>query len=362
MKKRRNKRKQEIKEKRHGKTTYLHVNKLSFIKRPTFIFITSLTLIITLIPTFIVILPTTKEEAAIEETNEEVIETPEQVEETIVPVMRTKSETVEQVPLEQYVMRVVASEMPAEFELEALKAQALAARTFVIDQLMNGSKDEENVVLDSVDHQVYYNENELRELFGTDYSWKMGKIEEAVLETKSEILTYNDHPITPAFFSTSNGYTENSEDYWESELPYLRSVTSKWDEASPKFLSQHTFTIREAENLLDTSLAATTTQSIEMSRTESNRVKTVMLGDKQFTGREVREKLNLPSNDFSIERRNDHFIFTTKGYGHGVGMSQYGANGMAAEGKSYEEIVSYYYKDVSIHNMVDIAPKLVMKE
>src|SRR5690625_1279434 len=141
----------------------------------------------------------------------------------------------------------------------------------------------------------------------------MEKISKAVTETASEILIYNDEPITPAFFSTSNGYTENSEDYWESELPYLRSVESKWDEKSPKYISQHTFTIDEIEKLLNISLQRNTSIPIEISRTDSNRIKTLKIADQQFSGRKVRELLNLPSNDFSIEQRNDHFIFTTKG-------------------------------------------------
>lgn len=323
--------------------------RLTYFRHPVVFFISTLMMMIILIPTMIVIFASPKSD---EQTMNDMpnIKSDEIVnEEMTVPVMRTKTNMIETVPLEQYVIGVVASEMPAEFELEALKAQALAARTFVINQLNIG---EENVTIsDTVNDQVYNDESELRELFGTDYSWKMEKINKAVLETKGKILTYDNEPITPAFFSTSNGYTENSEDYWESELPYLRSVESKWDEISPKFLSQQTFSIKEIEHLLDVSLNSNEMNPIEMSHTASRRVKAVMFGNKQFTGRDVRERLSLPSNDFSIERRNDYFIFTTKGYGHGVGMSQYGANGMAQEGKTYDEIVSYYYQDVEISNI-----------
>lgn len=337
-------------------------NKTTIFKTQTFILISSLFMIILIIPTLIVIFPSLKTE---KQMAEPVIamdkEKVEQTEELIIPVMRTKTEKIEEVPLEQYVTRVVASEMPAEFELEALKAQALAARTFVINKLMYEQGNEDATISDTVDHQVYNDENELRNMFGKDYHWKIEKIEKAVSQTTAEILTYEKAPITPAFFSTSNGFTENSEDYWESEHPYLRRVASKWDEASPKFLSQHTFTIDEIESLLDMTIDRSVKVPIEISRTESNRIKTLKFADKQFTGRNVRELLNLPSNDFSIEQRNDHFIFTTRGYGHGVGMSQYGANGMAEEGKTYEEIVSYYYKDVAIEKIETIAPKLVMK-
>lgn len=336
----------------------LHISKqrskMTFYKKPIFVFLSLLILFILALPTLIVIFPTLKAEQQriqeVEESEDKINET----EEMIVPVMRTKQNEVENIPLEQYVTHVVASEMPAEFELEALKAQALAARTFVINQLLYEQDEEEAVILDTVDHQVYNDENDLRKLFGNDYQWKIEKISQAVKETEGEIMTYNNEPITPAFFSTSNGYTENSEDYWETDLPYLRSVESKWDEKSPKFLSQHTFTIDELESLLNITLEKNGSIPIEVSRTDSKRIKTLKIANEQFSGRRVRELLNLPSNDFSIEQRDDYFIFTTKGYGHGVGMSQYGANGMAEAGKKYDEIVSYYYKDVEIKKVEEL--------
>src|SRR5699024_1238993 len=132
--------------------------------------------------------------------------------------------------LETYVTRVIASEMPTEFELEALKAQGVVARTYIVSHLLH---QEETNISDTTDHQVYRNEEELRELWGDDFQHKMGKLTEAVAATKGEILTYNEWPITASYFSTSNGYTENSEDYWEEDIPYLRSVPSPWDEDSP---------------------------------------------------------------------------------------------------------------------------------
>src|SRR5699024_4711449 len=135
-------------------------------------------------------------------------------------------EKVEDVPLETYVSRVVASEMPIEFEMEALKAQALAARTYVVDVMMHDDEDGDDsaLITDTTDNQVYHDDEQLKKQWGAEaYEKNMQKINQAVTETKGEILTYDDDPIFPAFFSTSNGYTENSEDYWESELPYLRS-------------------------------------------------------------------------------------------------------------------------------------------
>ncbi|WP_330949176.1 stage II sporulation protein D [Virgibacillus sp. MG-45] len=278
-----------------------------------------------------------------------------------VTVMRSESEEIEKVPLETYVARVVASEMPADFEMEALKAQVLAARTFIVYRMIHQNDNPDAFVTDTVSDQVYSSEMDLRKKWKNEYNEKMSKINQAVVDTEGEILTYENAPIFPAFFSTSNGYTENSEDYWQNKLPYLRSVKSPWDKKSPKYLDQKTFTIDEVEGVLQTNLSQLNNKSIQISRTEGKRVKEVTLGDKSFTGRDIREKLKLQSSDFSIEQKSNHLVFTTKGYGHGIGMSQYGANGMAKEGKTYKEILSYYFQGVEISTVNETAPALVVK-
>lgn len=329
-------------------------------KLPTF-FMLTLAMIILIIPTMVVVpfIKDDKEHVAGESVPSE--ETQEKENSIAVPVMRSNENKVEHVPLETYVERVVASEMPIEFELESLKAQSLAARTYIVNHMMKEENGELSSVTDTTSHQVYKDEQDLRKLWGSHYEENMKKIKSAVADTKGEILTYEDAPILPAFFSTSNGYTENSEDYWDSQLPYLRSVKSDWDKDSPKFLDQKVFTIDQVADALNINLPHKKL-SIEMSRTNSNRVEKLTIGDHTFSGREVREKLNLQSSDFSIKQNDQHLIFTTKGYGHGIGMSQYGANGMAKEGKTYKEIVEYYYKDVEISSVNDTADSLVMKQ
>ncbi len=336
-------------------------------KLASVLFVACMVSIILIIPTLIVITAGSDDEQVTTSTPRDEGEEFDSSGATLsVAVMRTKSEEIENVPLETYVSRVVASEMPAEFEMEALKSQALAARTFIVNHLLHKneseSKDgEQSDVLDTVQHQVYNNEEELRKSLGADYEAKMKKINKAVEETKGEILTYNDVPITPAFFSTSNGYTENSEDYWDHELPYLRSVKSPWDQKSPEFLDQKTFTIQEVERALDIRLPQSKSIDMQIARTEGNRVSEITIGDHTFSGRDIREKLELRSSDFMIEQKNNYLIFTTKGYGHGIGMSQYGADGMAKEGKTYKDIVSYYYQGVEISTLRDVAPALVSK-
>ncbi|MGM8211399.1 stage II sporulation protein D [Virgibacillus sp. W0430] len=332
-------------------------------KVPAILFVAVLIIIIVIVPSLVVI-PFIKQDNELTTipTKNETPELSVEVESPFsVAVMRSVSDEIEDVPLETYVMRVVASEMPAEFEQEALKAQALAARTYIVNHLLHNDTNLDSDVTDTTKHQVYQNEAELKERWGNDFDWKMKKIKEAVYATSGQVLTYKDAPITPAFFSTSNGFTENSEDYWENELPYLRSVESEWDTASPKYLDQKVFTLQNLKTALQVPLPTSLPVEAHITRTASGRVAELQLGDNTLTGREVREKLGLQSSDFSIEQKNDHFVFKTKGYGHGVGMSQYGANGMAQEGKSYKEIVQYYYQGVEVSNVREIAPTLVAK-
>lgn len=270
-----------------------------------------------------------------------------------VSVYRTARDEVEEIPLEKYVLGVVASEMPADFEEEALKAQALSARTVITKQLLS---DTEIGLLKGADigdteqYQVFKNEEELKEQWGLNFQKNIQKISEAVYATRGQIITYDNEPITAAYFSTSNGYTENSESYWTSPYPYLKSVASPWDVESPKFEDQVTIPVAEFEEKLGVTLNGDQVGEI-VERTPGNRVARVKVGDQEFTGREIRERLNLRSADFTWERVGDEIIITTKGFGHGIGMSQYGANGMAKEGKSYEEIIQYYYQGVQIQDI-----------
>ncbi|HLU21077.1 MAG TPA: stage II sporulation protein D [Bacillaceae bacterium] len=270
---------------------------------------------------------------------------------TEVAVFRTESKEIEKYPLEEYVVGVVAAEMPAEFELEALKAQALAARTYIVNHLLNGKAEglpEGANIMDTVDHQVFLNQEDMKKNWGDDYEKNLRKIRTAVKATEGEILTYNNMPITASFFSTSNGYTENADEYWKNQIPYLVSVESPWDSDSPKFTSKTEIPIKVFEEKLGVKLEDKKDIGTITSRTTGKKVATVKIGGKEFTGREIREKLDLRSTDFKWVRKDDKIVITTTGYGHGVGMSQYGANGMAKDGKTYKDIVNHYYSNISI--------------
>lgn len=342
-------------------------------KGPGLLMIGTLVLIILAVPTLIV-MPFIQQS---DETQEGATEsnTPTQPVETVedfqlddqssfqVNVFRTNAEQIEQVALEKYVSHVVASEMPADFELEALKAQSLAARTYIVQHLMKSEEDLPGNahVTDTIQHQVYKNNDELMKAWGSDYVWKMNKIKQAVAETKGEILTYDGSPITASFFSTSNGFTENSEDYWKHEFPYLRSVASPWDKESPKYLDQKVFTKSEVEQKLSVQLNENQPFISNITKTESERIATANIGGQTFSGRKIREQLGLKSSDFSVQQKDQYIIFKTKGYGHGVGMSQYGANGMAQEGKSYQDIVGHYYDGVAITEIDSFLPQIASR-
>ncbi|GAA0468588.1 stage II sporulation protein D [Alkalibacillus silvisoli] len=308
--------------------------------------------VITVIPTLIVIpfaeAATENEHISIDESTEYVSASGENSD-IMVEVLREATDQIESVPLEDYVALVVASEIPADFEMEALKAQALAARTYIVQRILHDDPEQEHHVTDTVEHQVFQSEDELREVWGVDYSGNMNKIDQAVQETAGEVITYDGSPITAAFFSTSNGYTENAEDYWQNEIPYLRSVSSPWDEQSPVYRDQEIFTYQEV--LQQLGLEGNSFEVTNTTRTESNRIQEITVNGETFSGREIREKLDLRSNDFTIEAKADHIIFKTNGFGHGVGMSQYGANGMAQSGNTYHDIVKHYYQGVEIETL-----------
>ena len=282
-----------------------------------------------------------------------------------VAVHRVSAQKIENVPLEEYVVGVLAMEMPADFELEALKAQALAARTYVVRQMLSEQKlkvPNGADVSDTVSHQVYKNNEELKAQWKGDYDWKIEKIRQAVKETQGQILTFNGEPIDAVFYSTSNGYTEDSENVWKNAVPYLKSVESPWDVNTEKFHSQVNMPVSEFESKLGIKLGNGNDIGKITSRTKSNRVASVEVGGKTFTGVQVRDALGLRSSDFSWERKGSHIVIQTKGYGHGVGMSQYGADGMAKEGKSYKDIVTHYYQGVEISSTENFLNKLTVKK
>lgn len=250
------------------------------------------------------------------------------------------------VSFEEYIKGVLAGEMPASFELEALKAQAVAARSYVLVQ-MNKNKKNDYDVVNTVDNQVYLTDEILKEKWKNDYDYKIKKIEKAVKSTTGEYLSYNNEVAETLFFSTSVGKTENSEEVFSSKVPYLRSVSSLWDESSPVFTDTSVMTLKDFYNKLDLEYNYVLKIDI-LEKTSTGRVRRLKINDNDYSGRDVAKKLSLRSNYFEIIKDNNNVTINTKGYGHGVGMSQYGAQGMAKEGYTYDKILKHYYTGTEI--------------
>lgn len=256
----------------------------------------------------------------------------------------------EDINLEEYLIGVVAAEMPASFETEALKAQAIAARTYALKRIT----DENKIDVDSIG-QSYLSKEELKSLWGDEYISYYSKIEEAVYETSGEVAEYNSELIDAVFHSTSAGKTQGASEVWGTGFDYLAPVVSEGDITSPEYLNIKTYTNDEIKNMVKNKVSdfeITTEKVISslqiISRNDSGYVTKMQLGNKSFTGEEFRNIMGLNSSNFYFDEIEDKVRITCKGYGHGVGMSQYGANAMALEGKTYEEIIKYYYTGVEI--------------
>lgn len=243
--------------------------------------------------------------------------------------------------LEEYVLGVVGAEMPASFNIEALKAQAILARTYALKSIKNGKK-----LTDTVSTQAYKDNSELQKLWKNDYTKYYEKIKKAVNETKGKVILYNNEYIDAVYHSTSNGKTENSKNVWKNSLPYLVSVDSSWDKNVKSYKKETIFEINEFCNILKLDVEEPITY--EIIHNETGRVRQITINNKTFSGTEFRNLLKLRSTDFEIEINDEKIKVTTYGYGHGVGMSQYGANEMAKQGYSYIQILKHYYTGVVI--------------
>ncbi len=276
---------------------------------------------------------------------EEEIKKPEEnkeKEEITIKVMY-EDNSINEINLEDYLIGVLGGEMPVSFPLEALKAQAVASRTYVLYQKEHNTKEYD--VLNTTTNQVYKDQEQLKQVWNENYDQNIAKIKQAIEQTKGEIMVYNDEIIDALFFSTAPGYTENSEDVFSSSMPYLRSVESNWDKNAPNYESTKSFSLEEFKNLLGLNSVSNIVVG-ELSNT--GRTKTLIIDNVTLKANDIRNKLSLRSTYFDYDIKDNTITFTTYGYGHGVGMSQYGAKYMAEEGYSYQEILNHYYTDIKI--------------
>ena len=241
-----------------------------------------------------------------------------------------------------YLIGVVSSEMPASFNLEALKAQSVLARTYALKAKQTGKK-----LTDTVSTQNYIDIDQMKNKWGNSFNIYYNKIKNAVQNTNGEYLSYNGNYIEALYHSTNNGKTESSFDVFGNYYPYLISVSSEYDKNASSYLRTISMPLDTISNKLGLNLNNDSVISI-LSYTDGGNIKEININGNNFSGKKVRELLGLRSADFDISISDNNANITTRGYGHGVGMSQYGANGMANAGYSYKDILSHYYPGATL--------------
>lgn len=254
----------------------------------------------------------------------------------------TSTGEIKNIELEDYIVGVVAGEMPASFNEEALKAQAIASRTYAMYKMKN-SNGTYDLVTDKT-NQVYITEDKMKSLWQENFDYYFEKIKRAVYDTKDLIMTYNGDIILSLYFARSNGKTEDAIAVFGSNEEYLKSVESPEENLT----SEVTISKDEFCNKLNISCDAINISDVLKS--SSGRINSLNINDKTFKGTEIRTLFDLKSTDFDISIGSE-IKFVTKGYGHGVGMSQYGANKLAQNGKNYEEILKHYYQNINIEKI-----------
>lgn len=275
-----------------------------------------------------------------------------------ISVFFTEENTTRTLPVEEYLCGVVSAEMPAEFETEALKAQAVAARSYAMYRIKNQTTDHPNAaVCTDYNHcKAYKTEEESQKQWGDKAQLYKDKIANAVNSTSGEIITYQGEVALAVFHSQSaGGRTESSADVWGGDVPYLVSVESHGEEAAPNFYSSVEMTFEDfKEKILSENPDVKIDSPADIGEikiSEGGNVKNITIGGKEFKGKEIRSMFNLRSSCFKINADEKHVRFEVMGYGHGVGMSQYGANTMAKEGFDYKEILTHYYSGTEVEGV-----------
>lgn len=271
---------------------------------------------------------------------------------TAFQIQKISSGEIATVAVEEYVLGAVCSEMPATFHPEALKAQAVSARTWAVYQQL-WQKAHPNEALNGADFQAdpdnwkgYVTMEQAQERFGENFEAYWAILTQAVAETEGQILCYEGAPIAAAYHAISAGTTEAAEYVWGSALPYLQAVDSAGDELSPGYEEVVTFPKEELAKLLSVPVEDLWLEILEW--TPSHYVSKIHTGAGELSGSEFRRLLGLRSSSFTIAYEGDNISITTHGYGHGAGLSQYGADFMARQGSSYAEILAHYYQNTQL--------------
>lgn len=263
--------------------------------------------------------------------------------------------TLTDMPLEEYLVGVVAGEMPASYEPEALKAQAVAARTYTLYKKEHGGCSAHkgaDICTDSGHCQAYVTDAEMTKNWGGNKAANLAKITDAINATRGEEILYDGEEIQVFYHASAGGRTEDSENVYAQALPYLRSVDSEGEEDSRNYYGEVSVSLSDFKKKLQKFSSGISFDGAplvgEIVRFDSGRVESIEIGRQTFTGREVREVFGLNSANFTIDQSADSVTFHTVGFGHGVGMSQTGANAMAKKGADYIEILTHYFSGVTV--------------
>ncbi len=273
----------------------------------------------------------------------------------IIKVFRADTGNVEEMNFRDYIIGVVAAEMPAEFHPEALSALAVAASTLARKNFLEGEDKNLSGAVISTDpaiHQAYMTKDEMEEKWGVDFRKYYEKIADAVDKSIGYSVTYEGELITAAYHAMSTGLTESAENVWSGEIPYLTEAESEGDRLSPKYETTVSVSKEEfIEILSEEGANFSDGEKVHIKDalyTKAGTLKSVTIGEKAFSGEELRLLFSLRSPSIEITADEKEVIFTVKGYGHGVGLSQYGADYYARQGMTWEEIIKHYYKGVDI--------------
>ena len=256
-----------------------------------------------------------------------------------------------EVSLSDYLFGVVAAEMPALYEVEALKAQAVAAYTYFLIQKEGNSDNDYDITDDYTVDQAYVSVETARQKWGDGADTFEEKIRSAVESVLGERVLYGEEPARTVYHAVSFGVTENAKDVWGGDYPYLTSVDSSFDKLEKNFLSEKTVTAEELKSALSALAEVKDLNKnciTDITRTSAGGVKNLKVSGKEITGAELRKALELKSANFEVDFKDGKYTFSVKGYGHAVGMSQNGANYLALQGKTYKEILLHYYTGCTV--------------
>lgn len=287
--------------------------------------------------------------------DENVLHPPDNAQGDTISVYFADTDTVEQMDFREYVTGVVAAEMPVEFHSEALSAGACAAATLARLRMKEGTGERTDGAVISTDpktHQAYMTKEQMSEKWEGDFDSYYKKLCKAVDKAIDYSITYGGELIVPAYHAISPGRTEDASNVWGGSVPYLVSVESPGDSLCEKYLSCVTVSFDEFSSVLENE-GAELSHDITLwlgdaSYTPSGTLLEIEIGGKAFSGADLREMFSLRSNAVTLSATKDGVTMTVRGYGHGVGMSQYGADYLARQGYSWQEIIHHFYTDVDI--------------